>query len=800
MNHDEMNSEHEHGMHGQEHKCEQHGDNPAMCSCDHNPGGECHCPPNECKCDQEHHHLGQTQEGHNCCATDGKHDEVRPVVNDCIHHPYEPCDCPPEHRTGSANATHDHSAMGHHDHASMGHEGHAGHEGHDHSHHDPNMFKKQFWMALGLTLPTIVFSHTVQMLFGLMWDFPFSYLIPAVFGATLFFTGGRVFLTTGWAEIKAKRPGMMALIALALVVAFAYSLFITIATLFNLGWKGMDFWWELAALVTIMLLGHWIEMSSVMKASDAVGALAKLLPDQADLLVDGVATKVSAASLKVDDVVMVRPGATVPADGEVIDGESKLNESMITGESAAVLKQPGSTVIAGTINATSDVLGEGALTVRVTAVGEATMLSGIMRLVREAQASKSKTQVLADKAAGWLFYAALGAAIVTAIVWSALGTQSPDFVLERIVTVLVIACPHALGLAIPLVNSITTSKAASQGILIRDRRQFEEARRVDVVLFDKTGTLTTGQRGFVAAHLAHNSTLRSTDELVALAAGIEQYSEHSIGQAIVAEAGKRRVEIANATDFRTVPGQGVSGVLDARNILVGGPVLLTSRNIEVHVSDLVKADAANHNGNTVVYVVLEGQLLGYIELGDVIRETSEQAVMALRLMRKRVGMLTGDAQGVANAIAKQLTIGEVFAEVLPHQKADLVRRVQLDRSRVAMVGDGVNDAPALAQANVGIAIGAGTDVAIESAGLILISSDPTAVPQAIDLSKRSYSKMVQNLIWGAGYNLLAIPLAAGAFMPLGLVLSPALGAVLMSLSTIIVAANAQLLRRPQRRR
>ena len=721
--------------------------------------------------------------------------EGREVVNDCVHHPYEACDCPPEHRTASVHEGHDHGES--HDHSS--HDGHD-HSHHDHSHHDPAAFKKQFWLALGLTIPTLVFSHTVQSLFGVHLDFAFSYLIPALFGSVLFFTGGRVFIKSGWQELKAKRPGMMALIALALVVAFGYSLFITIATAANIGWTGMDFWWELAALITIMLLGHWIEMSSVMKASDAVGALASLLPAEADLLDNGVSRKVSLSELKVGDLILVRPGAAVPADGEVVEGSSKLNESMITGESAPVQKDPGSQVVAGTINATSDVLGEGALTVRVTAIGEDTMLAGIVRLVREAQASKSKTQVLADKAAGWLFYAALLSAAITAIVWVDVGGQTPDFILERIVTVLVIACPHALGLAIPLVNAITTSNAASQGILIRDRRQFEEARRVDVVLFDKTGTLTTGQRGFIAAHLAHQSPLRSADDLMAIAGGLEQFSEHSIGHAIVAEAQRRRVELIPTTDFRTVPGQGVAGVQEAKSVLVGGPVLLTGRNIDVHVSDLVKADAANHAGNTVVYVVLEGQLLGYIELGDVIRETSDQAVHALRLMRKRVGLITGDAQGVATAVAKQLSIGEVFAEVLPHQKADLVRRVQLDRSKVAMVGDGVNDAPALAQADVGVAIGAGTDVAIESAGVILISSDPTAVPQMIDLSKRSYVKMVQNLIWGAGYNVIAIPLAAGALMPIGLVLSPALGAVLMSLSTIIVAANAQLLRRPSRRR
>jgi Cu2+-exporting ATPase len=760
-------------QHEQDHHCDHHGDNPAMCSCDHNPGGECHCPPNECKCDQRHHMTGETQHGHNCCATDGNHDQ--PV-------------------SGSDHSSHDHSV---HDHGSHDH---SAHDHHDHSHHDPEAFKRQFWMALALTIPTMAFSHTVLGFFGLHWSFPFMQLIPALFGTILFFTGGRVFLSTGWAEIKAKRPGMMALIALAITVAFVYSLFITVVTTVGLPWQGMDFWWELAALITIMLLGHWIEMSSIMRASDALGALAKLLPDEAELVTSGLPEKISVDRLKVGDLVLVRPGAACPADGEVVEGSSKVNEAMITGESAPVLKEPGSKMIAGTINATSDVLGEGALTVRVNAVGDGTVLSGIMRLVAEAQASKSKTQVLADKAAGWLFYLALGASLITAGVWMLLGTQTPDFVLERVVTVLVIACPHALGLAIPLVNSITTAKAASQGILIRERRAFEALRNVDVVLFDKTGTLTTGERGFVAAHLSYGSILKSTDDLVALAAGVEKFSEHSIGQAIFAESQRRRLEVPTVTDFRTVPGQGVTGVIEAKNILVGGPVLLTSRNIDIHVSDLVKADAANHAGNTVVYVVLEGRLLGYIELGDVIRETSEQAVYALRLMRKRVGIVTGDAEGVATAVSKKLGIGEVYAEVLPHQKADLVKQVQQDRSRVAMVGDGVNDAPALVQAEVGIAIGAGTDVAIESAGLVLISNDPTAVPQAMDLSRRSYAKMVQNLIWGAGYNIIAIPLAAGLFMPFGLVLSPALGAVLMSLSTIVVALNAQLLRRPAKAR
>ena len=420
-------------------------------------------------------------------------------------------------------------------------------------------------MALALTIPTMAFSHTVLGLFGLHWSFPFMQLIPALFGTILFFTGGRVFLSTGWAEIKAKRPGMMALIALAITVAFVYSLFITVVTTAGLPWQGMDFWWELAALITIMLLGHWIEMSSIMRASDALGALAKLLPDEAELVTAGLPEKISVDRLKVGDLVLVRPGAACPADGEVVEGSSKVNEAMITGESAPVLKQPGSKMIAGTINATSDVLGEGALTVRVTAVGDGTVLSGIMRLVAEAQASKSKTQVLADKAAGWLFYLALGASLITAGVWMLIGTQTPDFVLERVVTVLVIACPHALGLAIPLVTSISTKRATSIGLLIRDRKQFEALRNVDVVVFDKTGTLTTGERS--VAKISPFGI--SSEEMMSLAAGVEKFSEHSLARAIVAAASS---EVASARDFRTIPGVGVTAMVDgAAAVVVAAP-------------------------------------------------------------------------------------------------------------------------------------------------------------------------------------------------------------------------------------
>ena len=662
-------------------------------------------------------------------------------------------------------------------------------------HHDPKKFRNQFWLALALTIPTMVFSHSVQMLLGYQLEFSFSYLIPAAFGTLMFFTGGRVFLVAGLHELRAKKPGMMALISLALVVAFGYSLFITIVQLLGYTIAGMDFWWELAALVTIMLLGHWIEMKSIASANASIGELALLMPDTADLIEGEQTRKVQVSELRVGDLVLVRAGAAIPADGVVVEGHSKVNEAMITGESAEVAKLAGDEVIAGTINSDSLGLGQGALTVRVGRIGDDTMLAGVLRLVRDAQASKSKTQILADRAAGWLFYVALGSALITAIVWISIGGQTPDFILERVVTVLVIACPHALGLAIPLVSAISVSQAAKSGLLIRSRLAFETAQNVDVVLFDKTGTLTTAERGFLDAKLAHSSSLSSVAELLSLAAGVERESEHPIGRAILAEAVRRNLEIPQVLDVRTIPGQGVTGILEATNLIVGGPIVLTGRNINIDVHDLVLADTANRSGNSVVYVVRESELLGLIEVGDSIRPTSKQAVFELQLQRKRVAILTGDAKGVAESVAAKLGITEIFAEVLPHQKAEIVSRLQADGSIVAMVGDGINDAPALAQADVGLAIGTGTSVAIESAGILLVSNDPMSVSKAITLSKRSVAKMTQNLWWAAGYNLIAIPLAAGVFLPLGLVLSPAVGAILMSLSTIAVAANAQLLRK-----
>ena len=574
---------------------------------------------------------------------------------------------------------------------------------------------------------------------------------------------------------------------MAIVVAFGYSLFLTVMSLAGIPFVGMDFWWELAALITIMLLGHWIEMSSVMAAQDALGELAKLVPDMADKVSGEIIAPVKTSSLKVGDVVMVRPGATIPVDGVVVSGSSSVNESMISGESAPVSKGVGSEVIAGTLNAVSGSLGEGALTIRVTRVGGDTMLAGIMKLVAEAQQSKSATQLLADRAAGWLFYVATVAAVITAVAWVLIGGHTTDFVLERIVTVLVIACPHALGLAIPLVTSISTKRATSIGLLIRDRKQFEALRNVDVVVFDKTGTLTTGERT-----VSRVEEFVAGGNMLALAAAVEKFSEHSLARAIVAAASG---EVASARDFRTIPGVGVTALVDGEAVFLGGPALLTSRNQSLNVEQLMAADAESVAGNTVVFVMQNNTVLGFISVGDEVRESSANAIYELQKMRKRVAILSGDSQGVVERIAKQLNVTEMFAEVLPHQKAEFIKKLQADGSRVAMVGDGINDAPALAQANVGIAIGSGTDVAIESAGLLLVASDPAGVSAAIGLSKRTFSKLVQNLIWGAGYNIVAIPLAAGALAGIGWVLSPALGAVLMSLSTIIVAANAQLLRK-----
>jgi Cu2+-exporting ATPase len=548
----------------------------------------------------------------------------------------------------------------------------------------------------------------------------------------------------------------------------------------------MDFWWELATLITIMLLGHWIEMAAVMGAQNALGELAKLLPDTADVVHGGTTMAHPVSDLKIGDLVLVRPGAAVPADGEVTDGDSRVNEALLTGESSAVHKKPGDQVIAGSINQA------GALTVRVTRVGSETALAGIMKLVAEAQASKSGTQLLADRAAALLFYVAVAAAIITLIAWMLLEPDDPTFVLERVVTVLVIACPHALGLAIPLVAQISTSIGARRGILIRNRLALEAARTIDVVLFDKTGTLTEGRQGVVDVVAAPG---RDADELLALAAAVETSAEHPIGRAIVAAAAERElVGAGKASSFVGLAGRGAEAMVAERMVTVGSARLVNERGLSIG-TELVHATRAHTGGGKSVVYVLDGDTVaGMIAVADVIRPESAEAVSMLKQRGIRVAMLTGDSHEVGAWVAGQLGITEVFAEVLPGQKADVVSQLQAGGTSVAMVGDGVNDAPALAMADVGIAIGAGTDVAIESAGIVLASSDPRGVSDAIRLSRRTYRKELQNLWWAAGYNILGLPLAAGVLAGVGILMPPALGAALMAVSTIVVALNAQLLR------
>jgi P-type Cu2+ transporter len=666
---------------------------------------------------------------------------------------------------------HKHNSYTSHDHMQ-----HSEHEGHNkHAGHNPDMFKQKFWLSLLLAIPTLVFSHTVQSWFGFHWVFLGSEYIPAIFGIIIFFYGGLVFLKSAKTELADKRPGMMTLISMAITVAFGYSL----ASTFGLV-DGMDFWWELATLVTIMLLGHWLEMSSVMNAQGALNELAKLLPDEAEL-VGG--KKVPISGLKVGDVVLVRPGSQIPTDGEVAKGESDVNESMLTGESKPVKKTIKAPVIGGTIN------GSGSLTVRITKVGGDTALAGIMKLVAEAQSSKSNTQILADKAAFYLTFVAIGAALITWIAWAVAG-ESAGFILERVVTVLVIAGPHALGLAIPLVTAISTTKAAKNGLLIRQRPALEAARNVDVILFDKTGTLTKGEQGVVDIVADSNK-----EELLALAAAVENESEHPIARAIVNSAKEQGLRVSQATGFGSLAGRGAKAQVSGKTIYVGGPRLIEELQATVPEAIQQAETQASQEGKTVVYIIQDKAVRGAIMLADVIREESKEAVATLHAMGKRVAMLTGDSKGVAAWVAKELGIKEYFAEVLPEHKAETVKKLQADGSKVAMVGDGVNDAPALTQANIGIAIGAGTDVAIESAGIVLASGDPRGVAKIVKLSKATYRKMLQNLAWATGYNALAIPLAGGVTAVFGFVLSPALGAVLMSISTIVVAVNAQFLRK-----
>ncbi|HSG45289.1 MAG TPA: copper-translocating P-type ATPase [Anaerolineales bacterium] len=671
------------------------------------------------------------------------------------------------------------------DHSNQGtensHEGHDEHAGHtDHTGHE-QMFRTRFWGSLLLSIPVLVFSPALQNWLGFTApSFTGSTWIPFVFSLVIFAYGGVPFLNMAIPEIRTRAPGMMTLISLAISVAFVYSL---AAQIFNLG---EGFFWELVTLIDIMLLGHWMEMRSVRQASGALKELAKLMPDEAELVTsDGNIKKISVSELKNDQVVLVRPGASVPADGQVIEGESSVNESMITGESKPVDKSVNSKVIAGTIN------GDGSLRVRVTATGDQTALAGIMRLVDQAQKSKSKTQLLADQAAGWLFYIALGVAAITAVAWIvAIGFNIE--VLLRVVTVLVIACPHALGLAVPLVVAITTSIGARNGILIRNRLALEAARIIDVVVFDKTGTLTEGKFGVVGISTTDEW---DDDRALALAAAIEGDSEHLIARAIRKASGSRKAASLTVSSFSAIKGRGVKAMHEEKSVYVGGPRLLEMLDVRPSLKFSSFADNAGRKAQSVVYLVVEKDVVAVFSVADVIRSESKQAVERLHDMGVEVAMLTGDSRPVAEAVASELGIDHVFAEVLPEHKDQKITELQSQGKRVAMVGDGVNDAPALTRADVGIAIGGGTDVAIESAGLILVKSNPLDVVKIIALSRASYNKMIQNLWWAAGYNIVALPLAAGILAPWNILLSPAIGAVLMSVSTIVVAINAQLLRR-----
>jgi len=683
------------------------------------------------------------------------------------------------HALPDAHGTHAEHA-GHADHGTHG--GQAGHGGHagdgSHAGHGDHvaMFRRLFWIMLALSVPTVLFNGMFASIIGysLPEVGPITWVSPLI-GTVMYAWGGRPFLTGAIDETKARKPGMMLLIGMAITVAFIASWGATLGVFSH----SLDFWWELALLIVIMLLGHWLEMRSLAQTSSALDSLAALLPDEAERVDGDTVTLLAPTELRVGDVVIVRPGGRIPADGDVVDGSADVDESMITGESKAVQRGVGDHVVAGTVATDT------ALRVRVDAVGDDTALAGIQRLVAEAQSSSTRAQLLADKAAGLLFWFALGAAVITIVVWSLFGT--PEDALTRAITVLVIACPHALGLAIPLVVSISTERAARGGVLVKDRGALERMRLVDAVLFDKTGTLTKGEP---ALHDIYAVSM-TEDELLTLAAAAESDSEHPLARAIVNAARERDLPVRGASDFRASSAVGVTATVDGRTVSVGGPHLLTEHDL----SPLPESQAWSDAGSTVLHVLVDGRIAGALAVADEIREESREAVDALHRLGIHVVMITGDAEPVARAVAEELGIDQVFAGVRPEHKSEKVADLQREGRTVVMVGDGVNDAPALAQADVGLAIGAGTDVAIASAGVVLASDDPRSVVSVIQLSRAGYRKMKQNLWWAAGYNLIAVPLAAGVLAPIGFVLPMEVGALLMSLSTIVVALNAQLLRR-----
>jgi P-type Cu2+ transporter len=687
---------------------------------------------------------------------------------------------PHDHRHTMPHAA-DVPGRGHDQHGTTGHAGHGEPGAHDrHAGHSVAMFRDKFWITLLLSIPTLLWSGMVQHMFGFSAPiFPVSEYVPALFGTAVYFYGGLVFVKGGLQELRDRKPGMMTLISLAITVAFVFSLAVTI------GYPGEALWWELASLVTIMLLGHWIEMRSISQASGALRELARLLPSTAQRIVGETIEDVEISALREGDLVLVRPGASVPADAIVQSGKSDVNESMITGESVPVAKVEGAKVIAGTVN------GSGSLRVTVTGTGERTALANIMRLVEQAQTSRSRAQALADRAAFVLTIVAVVTGAITFVAWLAVGATGA-FAVERLVSVLVIACPHALGLAVPLVAAISTSLGAQSGLLIRDRRGLEEARNLTTVVFDKTGTLTRGE--FRVVDIATDGSL-SADEALRVAAAVERDSEHTIAQGIVKSAEEKNLSVPKADQFEAIPGHGVKAIVDGREFYIGGPAMLKRLALAPPGALREAADRAAERGQASIYLLTPKAAVAAFTIADAVRPESREAIQRLHEQGIEVVMLTGDAKAVASAVAADLGIDTVFAEVLPGDKVDKIKELKAQGKRVAMVGDGVNDAPALLTADVAVAIGAGTDVAVEAGDVVLVRSDPRDVPRIIALSRASYRKMMQNLWWAAGYNIVAIPLAAGVLAAQGVLLPPAFAAVLMSASTVIVAINAQLLRR-----
>lgn len=653
---------------------------------------------------------------------------------------------------------------------------HGGHSNHSEMVQD---FKKRFWIALIVTIPVLLLSHTVRSFFGLedILIFRGDIYLLFILSSFIFFYGGWPFLTGFVGEISNRKPGMMTLIAVAITVAYLYSSFVVF------GLSGMMFFWELATLIDIMLLGHWIEMKSIMGAGEALEKLAKLMPANAHKVMEkGVVKDVSLGELVVGDQMLVKPGEKIPADGIVINGEASINESMLTGESKSISKKTGATVIGGSIN------GEGSITVEVKKIGKDSFLSQVIELVKIAQESKSKTQDIANQAASWLTLIALSGGALTLLLWIVLSNQTFAFALERTVTVMIITCPHALGLAVPLVVAVSTALAATHGLLIRNRAAFETARKINAIIFDKTGTLTEGKFGITDVTL-FDSTINK-DELVDLASAVEAHSEHPIAKGIVSS----RKNILPVEKFKAIPGKGAEGEVNNSNVKVVSPGFLREKNIKLNNENTAQISVLNNQGKTVIFVIIDDVLKGAIALADIIRPESKEAIKRLKELNVQCIMLTGDNKQVAQWVAKEIGLDEYFAEVLPQDKVEKIKEVQSRGMIVAMTGDGVNDAPALAQADVGIAIGAGTDVAIETADIILVKSNPLDVVSVIELARATTNKMIQNLLWATGYNAVAIPLAAGIFYKYGILLTPALGAVLMSFSTIIVAINAKLLR------